>query len=198
MKSGLNSRGRRTRTALLKATRQLLEDGGFEALTMAAVAERAGVSRRAVYLHFPSRGDLVAALFDFMMETEGLAESLSSVWSSPDSVSALEAWARHIAEFHPKVMAATRAVEQVHRRDPDAAQHRDRYLREQYEACSRLASWLEGEGRLAKNWSAETASEMLWALISVEMLERLLVERRWSQRRVTKYLSLLLHSTFVA
>ncbi|HSO53579.1 MAG TPA: TetR family transcriptional regulator, partial [Actinomycetes bacterium] len=37
-----NARSRRTRAALLAAARSLLEEQGAEALTMAAVAERAG------------------------------------------------------------------------------------------------------------------------------------------------------------
>ncbi len=41
-----NARSRRTRAALLASARSLLEEEGFEALTMAAVAERAGVTRR--------------------------------------------------------------------------------------------------------------------------------------------------------
>jgi len=61
-----NARSRRTRAALLAATRQLIEEAGFEAATMAAVADRAGVSRRAVYLHFGSRPELMTALFDYV------------------------------------------------------------------------------------------------------------------------------------
>src|SRR5262249_7598513 len=48
------ARGRRTRTALLDAARAVIESKGFGALTMARVAEQAGVTRRAAYLHFPS------------------------------------------------------------------------------------------------------------------------------------------------
>ena len=58
-----NARSRRTSGALLHATRDLIDEQGFEALTMAAVAERAGVSRRAVYLHFSTRTELVTALY---------------------------------------------------------------------------------------------------------------------------------------
>src|SRR6266516_4545079 len=58
-----NARSRRSRAGLLDATRELITEGGFDTLTMAAVAERAGVSRRAVYLHFRTRAELVTALF---------------------------------------------------------------------------------------------------------------------------------------
>ena len=61
-----NARSRRTRTALLASTRAILEEQGFEALTMTAVADRAGVTRRAVYMHFASRAELLGALFDYV------------------------------------------------------------------------------------------------------------------------------------
>ena len=96
-----NARSRRTRAALLASARSLLEQDGFEALTTAAVAERAGVTRRAVYLHFASRSELVADLFDFVSEAEGLAASIGAVWASTDAAAALEEWAAHLARFHP-------------------------------------------------------------------------------------------------
>lgn len=193
-----NARSRRTRAALLAATREVLEQDGFAALTMAAVADRAGVSRRAVYLHFPSRSQLVAELFDFVAGAEGLPDSTRAVWDAPDSVAALEEWARHVARFHPRVLAVTRAVEQVHRSDDDAAAHRERYLGEQLAACRRLSEWLDREGRLASAWTVDSAAEMLWALLSVDMIERLVVERRWSVARLAEHLTGLLRSTFVA
>ena len=193
-----NARGRRTRDALLAATRALLEEQGFEALTMAAVADRAGVTRRAVYLHFASRGELVAALFDYVSDAEGLHASIAGVRAAPDAVSALDEWARHLARFHPKALAVTRAIERVHSDDPDAAAHRRRYLTEQLDVCRWIIRRLDEEGRLAPAWTAETGSEMLWALISTDMLERLLVERRWSRKALGERLGVLLRSTFVA
>jgi hypothetical protein len=39
---------------------------------------------------------------------------------------------------------------------------------------------------------------MLFALISSDMIEALIVDRRWSRRRLAKHLALLFRSTFVA
>ncbi len=47
---------------VLDAARQLLADAGEHAVTMAAVAERAGVSRPALYRRWPSRAVLLFAL----------------------------------------------------------------------------------------------------------------------------------------
>ncbi|MGH2587832.1 MAG: TetR/AcrR family transcriptional regulator [Dehalococcoidia bacterium] len=193
----VNARGRRTRAALLTTARSILQAAGFPALTMAAVAERAGVSRRAVYLHFSSRADLVAALFQFAGESEGLADSLRPVWEAPDAVTALDQWARHLARYHPRLLAVDRAIESVRRTDPDAARYRDRVRQAQYGTCRTLATRLEQERRLAAPWTVETAADMLLALISTDMIETLLVDRRWSHKRLGDHLALLFRSAFV-
>src|SRR5256885_14255226 len=51
------------RDALLDAASALLVDGDVSAVSMEAVAERAGVSRPLVYKHFANRGELLAAVY---------------------------------------------------------------------------------------------------------------------------------------
>lgn len=191
-----NARSRRTRAALLDATREILEQRGFESLTMAAVAATAGVSRRAVYLHFASRAALVDALFRHIAEHEGLDDSTRRVWAAPDGAAALDEWARHLAHYHGRLLAVSRAVERVRRGDADAARHRRRVVRAQLANCRRLAARLDQEGRLAPPWTVDSATDMLWALISTDMIEGLLVERRWSRQRLAEHLAVLLRSTF--
>ena len=165
---------------------------------MAAVAERAGVTRRALYLHFNRRADLVNALFGYIAETDGLAEATGRVWDAPDSAAALDQWAHLLATYHDLLLANTRAVQREHRLDTDAARHRSRVARAQVANCRRLAGWLDHEGRLAAPWTVATATDMLWALISTDMIERLVVDRRWSPRRLEQHLALLFRRTFVA
>ena len=55
-------RGEDRRTVLLDAAAALLAEGGIEAVSMDAVAVRAGVSRPLVYKHFTNRDDLLAAV----------------------------------------------------------------------------------------------------------------------------------------
>jgi AcrR family transcriptional regulator len=193
-----NARSRRTRAALLTAAHAILQEQGFEALTMTAVADRAAVTRRALYMHFASRAELVAALFDHVASVEGLQESLRRVWEAPDAASALGEWAAHLARYHPRLLAVDRALQRVWRQDPDAAAHRRRVVAEQLRNCRRLAQRLHDEGRLAGGWTTGSASDMLFALISTDMIEALIVDRRWSRQRLAEHLALLLRSTFVA
>lgn len=192
-----NARSRRTANALLAAARELIAEQGFESLTMAAVAERAGVSRRAVYLHFTSRAELVGSLIGYVGEVEDLGSSLQRVWEADDSVAALDVWAQHLARAHPKILAVTRAAERVRETDPDAARIWNEVMHRWRLGSRRLATWLDDEGRLAAPWTVESAAEMLWALMSLDMLERLTVDRRWSRKRYAEHLGLLFRRTFV-
>ena len=194
----LNARSRRTREGLLASARSILEEQGFDALTMTAVADHAGVTRRAVYLHFPSRADLVAALFDHVARTEGLHESLARVWAAPDAAAALDEWARHLARYHVRLLAVDRAISRVENADPDAAAHRARVSAEKLGGCRRLVQRVQEEGALAQPWTVGAAADMIFALSTSDVVGGLVVERGWSPDRLARHLGLLLRSTFLA
>jgi AcrR family transcriptional regulator len=52
-----------TRERLVHAARRLLEDGGYAAASVQAIAERTGVAAGALYRHFPSKADLFVEVF---------------------------------------------------------------------------------------------------------------------------------------
>jgi AcrR family transcriptional regulator len=192
-----NARSRRTRLALLAAARALVEQEGLPALTMASVAEHAGVTRRAVYLHYATRTELITALYEYVNETEELAASLASVWQAPDAVTALDEWAHHLARCHTQLIPFGRAFQRFRGADPDAEHYWDLVMRQWRGSCRRLAEWLAAETRLAAPWTVATAADMLWALMSFDVLEALVVDRRWSRKRLARRLSALYRSTFV-
>jgi AcrR family transcriptional regulator len=193
-----NARSRRTAASLLRAARDLIEDEGFAALTMAAVAERAGVSRRAVYLHFANRTELLGALYRSLGETEDLAGSLQAVWDSPDAVAALTEWAEHIARSHPRILGVMRAVERARYGDPDAATLWETSQGNWLKGSRRLMRWLADEDQLDPQWTADSAADMMWSLMSIDVLDRLVNERGWSARRLADHLAALFHAAFVA
>jgi AcrR family transcriptional regulator len=167
-------------------------------VTMTRVAERAGITRRAAYLHFDSRESLLAGLFDFVASSEGLEESIARVFAAPDAVAALDEWARHLARYHPRLIAIDRAVERVYQLDPDAAAHRRRVIAAQLDSCQKLATWLARDNALAPGWRIETARDMLWALISTDMIDGLLNERGWREDQLAEHLALLFRSGFTS
>lgn len=193
-----NARSRRTVAALLTATRELIDTHGFEGLTMAAVAERAGVSRRAIYLHFSTRTELMTALYRSLGETEDLAASLQAVWDSPDALSALDEWARHVARSHPRILATLRAVEHAQHTDADAATLWKTTMDNWHKGSNRMIRRLADEDQLAPEWTVEAATDVFWSLMSLDILDRLLIDRRWPTRRFATRYAQVLRSTFVA
>jgi TetR/AcrR family transcriptional regulator, fatty acid metabolism regulator protein len=66
----LKERQRQERERLiLQATSEALAQKGYDAMSMEDIAGRVGISRAAIYLHFPSKEDLVLALIQHGIET---------------------------------------------------------------------------------------------------------------------------------
>jgi AcrR family transcriptional regulator len=193
-----NARSKRTGNNLLKAARELIETGGSEAATMAAVAERAGVSRRAIYLHFASRGELMGALVDYLNEAEDSVGAWRPVIEAPDAVTALAALAKVMAEFLPRVMAAALAIRRDADADPDAARHVQLAGEWRFRNYLALMSRLRDEGRLVSPWTPQTAAEMLQGISSIEVVSILLGECQWTEQELADRMGELFRRTFVA
>jgi AcrR family transcriptional regulator len=193
----VNARGDRTRRRLLATAREIIERDGFGALTITSVAASAGVTRRAVYLHFESRGALLAELFDHVAGEEDLAGSLQRVWDAPDSTGVLEAWAAHLADYHVRLMPLSRAVRDAARLDDAAAAHLHRVEQAQRATCRRIVRRLMDDGALAPTWTPSTATDMVWALISDDLIAALLDGRRWSRPKLQQHLAELFTRAFV-
>jgi AcrR family transcriptional regulator len=61
---------RRTRQSLVAAAGELIEGGGYAAASVAAIAQRAGVSAGALYRHYPSKAELFVEVFRAAAERE--------------------------------------------------------------------------------------------------------------------------------
>jgi AcrR family transcriptional regulator len=192
-----NVRSRRTQAALLEAAREIVEERGLSALTMGAVAELAGVTRRAVYLRFESRTQLLTALFDHVNEREDLATSLRPVSEAQDAAAALQAWAAHVARFHPRIVRIARAVQSMKDTDPDAAEHWRLVQEDWHRLCVLLAGRIHDEAAMAPGWTVETMADMLQALMSLDVLETLVDQRGWSVADVAAHLARVAQSTFI-
>jgi AcrR family transcriptional regulator len=190
-----NQRSRDTRAALLDAAWRLLEGSGGSAVTMAAVAREAGVSRRGLYLHFPSRGQLFLGLLDHVDDVMDLQSSLRPLYEAPDALAALDAFADHVADYHSRLIPVARAVDRCRHDDEDAALLWDRATGAWLAGCRGLSERLAAEGRLADPWTEETAADLLWALMSVELVDDLTGDRGWSVEQTADRLRVLVHRT---
>lgn len=190
-----NQRSRDTRTAVLEAAWKLLEQSGGSAVTMAAVADAAGISRRGLYLHFPSRGLLFLELRDHIDAELGLDESLRPFLEADDAMVALDAFAAHVAHFHSQLVGILRAVDRARHDDEDAAALWDQAMDVWYDGCRGLADRLHAEGHLIAPWTTTTAADLMWAMMSVGVVGDLTGVRAWSPDELANHLRLLFRRT---
>ncbi len=61
--AGTTTTGHATRARLVEATTEVLQEGGYAAASVAAIAERAGVANGTLYRHFPSKAELFVEVF---------------------------------------------------------------------------------------------------------------------------------------
>ena len=64
VRTPLQTRSTSSSDRMLEATRELLETGGLQAVTVAAVADRAGTSNGSLYHRFGDRAGLLQAAQD--------------------------------------------------------------------------------------------------------------------------------------
>jgi AcrR family transcriptional regulator len=88
-------RGDATRERLLSSAEELLEEGGYAAATVAAIAARSGVATGALYRHFPSKAELFVEVFRTVAERE--LSTLREATTGPDTV--VEKLDAIVAEF---------------------------------------------------------------------------------------------------
>ena len=100
------------RDALLTAAAAILTDESVEAVTMEAVAERAGVSRPLVYKHFGNRGELLAAVYqrEAAVLHHELAKSVRQATTVTDMFRALISGALKAQADRGTALAALRAA----------------------------------------------------------------------------------------
>jgi AcrR family transcriptional regulator len=109
-----------TRSRILDVTLNLLESGAPERTRMSDIARAAGLSRQAVYLHFPNRAELLIAATKHLDEKvdidASLAESRAATTGAERLPAFIAAWGGHI----PVIYLVGRALMAMMETDTEA------------------------------------------------------------------------------
>lgn len=84
-KSPGRPRSRASHQAILKATLDLLAEVGFEAMSIEAIATRAGVGKTTIYRRYSSKNELVADAIESIRD-EVLIPDTGALWSDMDAL----------------------------------------------------------------------------------------------------------------
>jgi AcrR family transcriptional regulator len=147
----------RAHDAVLQATIELLDEGGYLAATVDAISERSGVSKATIYKHWPSRPAVAAEAFGLKM-----ANALP-LPRTTDPLADLVAHVRQVSRFYSskngtlfaQILAAGVA-------DPGGTQYfRDFFLHRRREAFGGLWQRAAAAGVVDSAVDAEIAMDVL-------------------------------------
>lgn len=193
----MSSEKMETPTKILQATLELLEQSAGKAVRMSDIAKAAGISRQAVYLHFPSRTELLigAALHkDALLEVDRrLAPSRMAATGTERLDRYIEFWGAFVPEIYPVGKSLMMAQDTD---EAAAAAWQDRMLAMK-DGCRAAIEALERDGTLAEGWTRAEAIDALWTLLLVPSWENLTMVCGWSEDQYTRQMKLMARKLFV-
>lgn len=185
-----------TRRRILQAAWELLEQHGA-GVKLVEVADKAGVSRQAVYLHFGDRSGLLVALVDFIDVSLGAVQLRAHIHGGATGVESLQRWIQTMSWYTAKIDRVTQVLESSQYQDEAlAAAWRDRMGRRQVHIRS-IVERIAAEGRLAERWSVDTAVELLYVVTMPGPWRELTRELGWTAEHYTQNLTRLVQSALL-
>ena len=187
---------RDTRTRILDAAWALLEERGI-GVRLVDIAERAGVTRQTLYLHFGDRVSLFVALGDYVDVTFGRDRLRAHVFGAPTAIESLRRWVETMSWYTAKIDAVSRILELAAESDDAiAAAWRDRMIGRRGHV-GRIADRLASEGDLADGWTPEAAADLIYAVTLPGPWRALTSIGGWSIERYAQDISAILERSLL-
>jgi len=185
----MSSNGRsQTRTQILEAARGMFEEHGYYGAGLGAVAKEAGVSRQAIYLHFPSKAELLTDLHLHIFDTDVVPVlERHPITDEMTALDALDAMIAVDVEVVSKVWRIHEALTTARRQHPEVEETLRPREDDRYDELLDRARRLKREGALPSTIRAGAFADMLWGLVSVGTYKSLVVERGWSLDRYGRW-----------
>ncbi|MGW0633634.1 TetR/AcrR family transcriptional regulator [Streptomyces sp. NPDC002758] len=192
---------RRNRAAILAACGDLLFRDGYQATTVRAVAERAGVSPETLYKAFGSKPGLVKALWDVTLagddEPLSMAErpALQEVWRTRDPHAKLRLYAAFVRGVHERLAALFVLMAQA---GPEVEQVLAVSETERLTGVTAFVTHLANEGALRPGTDTAHAADACWALSGPQLFTQLTTGRGWHADAYQEWLSAMLAATLLS
>ena len=184
----MSSKNTNTRERILRSCWELLESGEGSAVRMSDIARKAGISRQAVYLHFPKRAELLIATthyIDEIKDVDGRLARSRQVGSGLERLDAfIEAWGEYVPEIH----GVAKALMAMMVSDADAADAWHGRMEAFRQGCQAAVDALFDDGKLTPDLCPLQATDLLWTMLSVGNWELLTRECGWRQEDYTRHI----------
>lgn len=191
----MSRKNEQTRARILSTAIRLLETG--TSVRMSDIAKAVGISRQALYLHFPNRADLLIAATRHLDETSDIDAKLAASRSAQTGTQRLDAYIAAWGDHIPVVHGVARALLAMKETDQEAAATWANRMGAMREGCETAIAMLARDGDLTPRHTTETATDLLWTLLSVRGWEHLRLDCGWSQETYISEMKAVAHAALV-
>lgn len=175
--------GSETREKILIATLELLKSGEPGLVRMSDIARSVKISRQALYLHFPSRAELLIEATHYLDISLGREERLEKSRKAETGRERLEAYVDAWCNLIPEIYGVVRALLVMKDNDEEVAAAWDERMSDMREGCEAAVLALYRDGDLKPGLTKPQATDMLWTLLSVRNWEQFRHDCNWSQKK---------------
>lgn len=186
-----------TRSRILKSAWELLEAARGREVRMTDIAKTAGVSRQAIYLHFPTRTDLLVATTLHIDEVKKVDERLARSRAARTGTERLDAFIEAWGNYIPEIYGVAKALMIMSDTDEAAKLAWDGRLQAVRQGCQAAIDALDRDDTLSAGYSAAEATDLLTAMLSVRTWEHLTSGCGWSQDLYIDKIKVLAWQAFV-
>jgi len=194
----MSSENIETRTRILNAAWNLLEAGQGSGVSMSHIAKTAGISRQAVYLHFPNRAELLIATPRHLDEVKNVDARLVASRNAASGLERLDAFIEAWGNYLPEVHGVAKALLAMKDTDEAARLAWVNRMEAVRDGCQAAVKALKKDGVLSPENSVKEATDILWSLLSVQTWEQLTRDCGWSQRHYVNAMKKLAKKMLVA
>ena len=192
--SGRREQARARRRAVVVAAEALFERDGFRSTTIAAVAERAGVSAESIYKGFGTKAALAKAVFDFVIAGDDepvpvwRRSEADAIRAEPDIRRKIMLYSRGLAARQQRSAKVQILIRDGGHTDQTLTVLWQQLLAERLTGMTMLGRHLIESGQLREGIELDEVRDVLWTYTAVELYELLVVERGWSLDRYADWI----------
>ncbi|MGW6727439.1 TetR/AcrR family transcriptional regulator [Nocardia sp. NPDC055029] len=187
--SGRRAQARARRHAMVLAAQELFESDGFRSTTIAAVAERAGVSAESVYKAFGTKAALAKAVFDVVIAGDDedvpvyQRPEQQAMLAEPDVRRKIEMFVHGLARRQARSAKVQFLIRDGRHVDDSLTPVWDKLAEEGLVGMTMLGRHLLETGQLRLGIDLDEVRDVLWNYLAIDTFERLVLARGWSVDR---------------
>lgn len=183
------------RLAVVLAARELFEQDGFRATTLAAIAARADISVEGIYKTFGSKAALAKAVFDVVIAGDdeplpvAARPEADAMRAEPGLRTKVGMFAEGLAQRQARSAKVQILIRDGRHVDTSLEPVWTKLTEEGLAGMTALAHHLVDTRQVREGLGVDQVRDVLWNYLAIDHYERLVLHQNWTQAAYTRWLA---------